>query len=187
MRHDHGYRDRVVKPLLVVLAGRPGTGKTTLGRRLAAELKAAYLRIDAIEAAVVRSELAEHPVGPVGYVVAHELAAGTLASGTSVVIDAVNPVPEARAGWQLLTDTARLVVFETTLSEPDEHRRRVTAREPEMAGQVVPSWHQVEMGEYTPWDEDRDGTRHLIDMLDTEQGVRAALQCLGLVSSDQGT
>jgi predicted kinase len=40
------------------LAGRPGTGKTTLGRRLAAELRAAYLRIDAIEAAVVRCRLA---------------------------------------------------------------------------------------------------------------------------------
>jgi predicted kinase len=174
------YRRRVVKPLLVVLAGRPGTGKTTLGRQLATELTAAYLRIDAIEAAVVRCGLAEHPVGPVGYVVAHELAAGTLANGTSVVIDAVNPVPEARAGWRLLTDAARLVVFETTLSERDEHRRRVTARRPEMAGQVVPSWHQVEQSDYAPWDEVRDGPRHVIDMIDTEHGVRTALHHLGL-------
>jgi shikimate kinase len=32
-------------PLLIVLAGRPGTGKTTLGRRLAGALRCAYLRI----------------------------------------------------------------------------------------------------------------------------------------------
>ena len=161
---------------MVVLAGRPGTGKTTLSRRLASELRAAYLRIDAIEAAVVRCGLAKHPVGPVGYVVAHELAAATVAIGTSVVIDAVNPVPEARSGWRAIADGARLVVLETTLSDPEEHRRRVTARRPDMAGLVVPSWHQVERSEYMAWDESRDGPRHLIDMLDTEQGVTTALR-----------
>ena len=120
-----------------------GTGKTTLGRRLAAELRAAYLRIDAIEAAVVRCGLAEHPAGPVGYVVAHELAAAALAVGTPVIIDAVNPVPEARTGWRAIGDGARLVVLETTLSDPEEHRRRVTARRPDLAGSAVPSWDQL--------------------------------------------
>jgi predicted kinase len=168
----------VGKPLLVVLAGRPGTGKTTLGRRLAAELRAAYLRIDAIEAAVVRCGLAEHPVGPVGYAVAHELATGTLASGTPVIVDAVNPVPEARSGWRPFAEAARLVVLETTVSDPEEHRRRVLARKPEMAGQSVPSWQEVEQGEYVPWNESRDGPRHIIDMLDTGQGVGDALHHL---------
>jgi ATP-dependent 26S proteasome regulatory subunit len=37
-------------PLLVVFGGLPGTGKTTLTARIAAQLPAAYLRIDAIEA-----------------------------------------------------------------------------------------------------------------------------------------
>lgn len=170
------------KPLLIVLAGRPGTGKTTLGRRLAAELRAAYLRIDAIEAAVVRCGLAEHPVGPAGYVVAHELAAATLAVGTPVIIDAVNPVPEARSGWRALADGARLVVLETTLSDAGEHRRRVTARKPDLAGLAVPSWDQVVSRDYAVWDESRDGPRHVIDMLDTEQGVDAALRHIRLAS-----
>jgi predicted kinase len=58
------------QPLLVVLAGRPGTGKTTLGQALASELRAAFLRIDAIETAVVRCGLAQPSVRPVGYAVA---------------------------------------------------------------------------------------------------------------------
>ncbi len=117
-------------PLLIVLAGRPGTGKTTLGRRLAGELHAAYLRIDAIETAVVRCGLAHPPVGPVGYVIAHEVTAATLVLGTSVVVNAVNPVPEARAGWQPLAQIARLVFLETVIADESEHRRRVTARRP---------------------------------------------------------
>jgi DNA polymerase III delta prime subunit len=97
---------RVTQPVLVVLAGLPGTGKTTLGQLLAAELGAAYLRIDAIETAVIRCGLAQAPVGPVGYVIAHDVAAATLALGKSVVVDAVNPVPEARAGWHALASSA---------------------------------------------------------------------------------
>jgi predicted kinase len=111
-------------PVLVVLAGQPGTGKTTLGRKLSAALQAAYLRIDAIETAVIRCGLAHTPLGPVGYAVAHEVAASTLSTGASVVADAVNPVPEARHGWRDLASRtgARLEVFETVLPDRDEHR-----------------------------------------------------------------
>lgn len=166
-------------PLLVVLAGRPGTGKTTLARRLAAALSAAYLRIDAIETAVVRFGLAQPPVGPIGYGIAHELAAANLDLGHSVVIDAVNPVPEARAGWHRLTGRLttrpRVVVLETVVADQAEHRRRVEQRRPDLPDQIVPSWHEVSSGEYEPWDDARDGNRHVVDMTDIEVGVARAL------------
>jgi predicted kinase len=166
------------KPLLVVLAGRPGTGKTTLARRLAAALHAAYLRIDAIETAVVRCGLARPPVGPIGYAIAHETAAANLSLGTSVVVDAVNPVPEARAGWQPLAQLAHLVRLETVIADEREHRRRVTARQPDLTGQVVPTWDEVLAADYVPWQDERDGPRHVIDMTDMEQGVADALELL---------
>jgi predicted kinase len=119
-------------PLLVVLAGRPGTGKTTLGRLVAAELGAVFVRIDAIETAVIRCGLAHHPVGPVGYVVAQEIAAANLALGTSVVVDAVNPVPEARSGWRPLGSSGRLIFLETVMADETEHRRRVEMRQPDL-------------------------------------------------------
>jgi predicted kinase len=165
-------------PLLLVLAGRPGTGKTTLARRLAADLHCVYVRIDAIETAVARCGLAQPPVGPIGYVVGHELAAANLALGTPVVIDAVNPVPEARAGWRLLAEVARLVVLETVIGDDDEHRRRVTARTPDLADQVVPTWDDVLAWEYVPWGDERDGPRVVVDMTDPDDAFAGILPLL---------
>lgn len=156
--------------MLVVLAGRPGTGKTTLSRLVAGRLGAALLRVDAVEAVVVRCGLAEPPVGVVGYAVAHEVAASTLRVGTPVVVDAVNPVPQARSGWRGLAAGAgaRLVVVELTTSDVAEHRRRVEARVSDLDGLTVPTWQEASEGGYVPWDEERDGPRLL---LDTSDGV----------------
>lgn len=145
---------------------------------MAGALEAAYLRIDAIETAVARCGLAQRPVGPVGYVVAHEIAAANLSLGTSVVVDAVNPVPEARAGWQPLAELAQLVFLETVIANEDEHRRRVTSRRPDMEDQVVPTWDDVVACDYRPWVVERDGARHVIDMTDTELGIAGALSVL---------
>ena len=63
-------------------------------------MSAAVVRLDAIEAAIVRSGELKPPLGPVGYLVAQDVVAGCLAVGTPVVVDAVSPVAEARAGWR---------------------------------------------------------------------------------------
>lgn len=150
--------------MLIVFVGKPGTGKTTLARLLAGELHAAHLRVDAIEAAIVRSSLGTQPVGPVGYHVAHEVAAACLAVGTPVVVDAVSPVAEARHGWSVVAAAAGvpLRVFEVNVSDPVEHRRRVQQRSSDLDGLTVPTWEQVLAREYQPWDEHRDGPRLIL-------------------------
>jgi len=144
--------------MLVVFGGLPGTGKTTLARRVAEEVAAAYLRVDAIEAALVRAGISrDQPTGLAAYVVAHAVAEGCLAVCRSVVVDAVNPVEAARDGWRQLADRAGkpLRVIEVVCSDVAEHRRRIETRESDLDGLVVPGWSDVEEREYEPWREPR--------------------------------
>ncbi len=162
------------RPWLLVIAGRPGTGKTTLAKGLASTTRACYLRVDAVETALGRLR---NDVGADGYVVIHELAASNLMLGTNVIVDAVNPVPEARAGWRSTADVAgaRLIVIETSLTDEGEHRRRVENRTPDIPGQRVPTWQDVQHDGWVPWDVQRDGARTLIDTADDSAALSTAL------------
>ncbi len=51
---------------LLILAGLPGVGKSTLARGVAARLKAVYLRIDSIERALAESSLRIAPAADAG-------------------------------------------------------------------------------------------------------------------------
>jgi predicted kinase len=150
--------------VLVVFVGRPGTGKTTLARKTAAELKAAHLRIDAIEAAITRSGVPASSFGPAGYLVAYEVAASCLLVGISVVVDAVSPAAPARAKWTALAfeSGTSLCMIEVAMTDRIEHRRRVETRTSDVKGLVVPTWAQATARVYEPWDTTRDGPRLLV-------------------------
>jgi len=162
---------------LVVFAGLPGVGKTTISALVAGRLHAALIRVDAIEAAVVSCALATAPVGPIRYLVAHHIAAGCLAVGTPVLVDVVNPVPAARAGWPALAGevSAALLVVEVVLTDRTEHRRRVEARRSDLPGLVVPTWADVQQSDYQPWDDARDGERIVVDGADPQVALDSIL------------
>jgi len=73
-----------VQPVLVVIGGLPAAGKSTIARALAIEAAAPYVRVDRIEQAIVAWSTLSHPVGPVGYAVAHQLALEQLQLGLVV-------------------------------------------------------------------------------------------------------
>ncbi len=139
--------------MIVVFGGLPGTGKTTISKKLATRLQATYLRIDAIEQAI-RGALATTDVGAAGYGVALALAEANLGLGTPVVADCVNPVMASRIGWRRLADrmNTRLIEVEIICSDPLEHRRRVEGRAADIPGHIMPSWASVLAHVYEPWD-----------------------------------
>lgn len=101
--------------------------QSTISGTLAASATTPYLRVDRIEQAIVAWSFLSHPVGPVGYAVAHQLAAEQLQLGLDAIVECVNPTaltrdarPQTAAGAG-----AGIVEVEVVCSDRAEHRRRV--------------------------------------------------------------
>lgn len=143
--------------MLVVLSGLPGTGKTTIGKALAAKRSATYVRVDEIEHALSCSARLGCNIGPAGYLVAFAIASSNLKLGNLVIGDSVNPVSESRQGWRnaAMSTGCPVLDVEMICSDEVEHRRRVDARDADIAGFEVPTWKQIKARAYTPWTEDR--------------------------------
>jgi predicted kinase len=131
-------------PMLIALSGLPGTGKTTVARLLARQLPAVHVRVDTIEQALLRCG---HPAahGPEGYVVACGVAADNLRLGHHVVADCVNAVQPARDAWVQVAQACHVGYLQVHLlcSDASEHQRRVTRRQADIEGHVLPTWAHV--------------------------------------------
>src|SRR5260370_31363497 len=85
--------------MLIALAGLPGTGKTSIARELAKQLRATYLRVDTIEQALRSSGTLATDITAEGYVVAYRVAEENLSLGHTVIADSVNPIEITRDAW----------------------------------------------------------------------------------------
>jgi predicted kinase len=139
-------------PILYIFAGLPGTGKSTLARRLAGDRGSAYLRIDTIEQALRDAGL---PIrGPEGYLIAYAVAVDNLSLGRDVVADSVNPLAITRNAWRDVAERCKsgFVEIEVICSDAAEHRSRVEARSTDIPNLRLPTWSDVVHREYEPWD-----------------------------------
>ena len=139
---------------LIVFAGLPGTGKSTLAREVARRTGALWLRVDSIEAAIRESGVVPGDLRDAGYRVAYAMAEDNLRLGRVVIGDCVNDWKLVRDAWQAAGERASAEVrwIEIVCSDLVEHRRRVETRVSEVPGLVLPDWHAVIGREYHAWD-----------------------------------
>lgn len=160
--------------MLIVLAGLPGTGKTTIAEELARQLQAVYLRIDAIEQILRDTGAYNNLTNDAGYCVAYVIAEENLRLGRIVIADSENPLALTRDAWLKVASraNAHAVEVELTCSDREAHRRRVEGRVEDLAGIRHPSWESVVHRSYQSW------TRsHMV--VDTAQ--RSVEECVRMI------
>lgn len=141
--------------MLFIFGGLPGTGKTTIAKKLSKKLRAIHLRIDSIEQTIVRSGKMKMPeIEGLGYSIAQSVAIDNLNSGLSVIADSVNPLKITRDDWMnVAIKTGKpFLEIEFICSDTKEHKNRVENRIIDIPDLVLPTWQQVIDRIYEPWE-----------------------------------
>lgn len=142
--------------MLIIFGGLPGTGKTTISKKVAKRLSAVYLRVDTIEQTL--KNLEGYPesliIGSEGYLISYAIAKENLQLGLDVVADSVNPIAITRQDWRLVAKESKAVFVEIELicSNKKEHQSRVEERVADIDGHRLPTWKDVLDRDYEPWD-----------------------------------
>lgn len=144
---------------IIVVSGLPGSGKSTVAEGLATRLTLPLFSVDPIESSIIKSGFQRSfETGLAAYLVAETLADEQLKLGLSVIIDAVNPVEEARDMWRNLSNkhNARLIIIECII-DSETHKNRIESRVRHIHGIPEVTWKDVEnrRAAYTAWKDER--------------------------------
>jgi len=137
--------------MLLIFGGLPASGKSTISKRVARELSAAYIRVDTIEQTLRDSGFDK--VYSEGYELAYKIAAENLSLGLTVVADSVNPISITRDAWRSIGEKAMVPALEIEIvcSDQEEHKRRVESRTVDIEQSTQITWTDVLNREYESW------------------------------------
>lgn len=162
---------------LIVCAGLPGTGKSTLAEGLGRALGCPVFAKDWLEAALWRSGIRrEHGSSWAGYELLTALAEGQLRLGQSAVLDCVAGRERQRGQWRALAVQyqAAFRAVECVCADAALHQARLAGRQRGIPGWYELDWAEVERvrAEYEPW----EGERLVVDLASpAAQTLAAAL------------
>jgi predicted kinase len=169
-------------PLLIVLAGLPASGKSTLAEGLARATGLPVFSVDPIESAMLRAGLAAcFETGLAAYLIAQALADARLALGQGAIIDAVNAEEPGKDMWRALgaKHGVPLRILECVCSDVAKHRARLESRQRGLSPSFrEPTWEDVERRRlaYTAWTE----PLLQLDTATDEDNLERALAWLGI-------
>jgi len=166
-----------MKPILYIFSGLPGSGKTTIAKKAAKRLSAAYFRLDTIEHGL--KEVCGLDVQGEGYRLAYRIVSDNLQVGNNCVVDCCNPWNLTRKEWEQVAaeNGCPFVNIEIRCSDESEHRNRAENRESDIPGLKLPSWEEIRYRDYQEWQEE-------IIVIDTsgrsiEECVRKLIDAVG--------
>lgn len=168
------------RPVLVVMTGLPGTGKSAVAAGVASAIGAPVFAVDPIEAILLRAGIdRDQHSDRVAYDLAGDLARAQLELGLSAVIDAVNQFVWVRQRWRDLAAGLGVPapMLECICSDPKLHRDRLEARSRQIEGfNYEPTWDEVEQRrlEYEPCDEEERCVVDACDPLDDNVALAVA-------------
>lgn len=144
-----------MKPILFILSGLPGSGKSTLSQFLAKKYKIPYIQIDTIEQGL--RDLYHIEVVTEGYELSYRIAAEQLRLGVNIIVDSCNPINLTRITWETVAKNNHSVVIniEVICSDKKEHRHRIENRIVDIEHLKSPTWEDVENRVYHSWESER--------------------------------
>ncbi|RQP12303.1 MAG: ATP-binding protein [Microbacteriaceae bacterium] len=142
--------------MLIVMAGLPAAGKSTIAEVIGNRLGVPVVSVDPIEAAILSAGIdADQPTGLAAYLVAEAFADAVLTGGGSIIVDAVNAVNPAREQWVTLAERQKADIrfIEVICSDGELHGERLAARAARLEKTALPGAFAVEqsLDEWEDW------------------------------------